>query len=101
MFLLLTLNREMFTGIASSDCDTISIYCIIKFYIDFFLTIKLCCQEHVQVLCEFTRTNFQERNNFLLLFEYGTSKLARLGGYPTHRDVTDMSDLFYCHFEFI
>ena len=25
LFLLLTLNREMFTGIASSDCDTISI----------------------------------------------------------------------------
>ena len=52
-------------------------------------------------MCEITRTNFQKRSNFLLLFEYGRSKLACLGGYPTHRDVADMSDLFYCHFEFI
>ena len=40
--LLLTLNRNMFIQIASSDYETKSIY------IYFFRTIKCCCQEHVQ-----------------------------------------------------
>ena len=40
--LLLTLNRKIFIQIASSDYETISIY------IDFFQTIKCCCQVHVQ-----------------------------------------------------
>ena len=46
---------------------------------------------------------FKKEANFLLLFEYGymRSKLVRLGGYLTHRDVADMSNLFYFHFEFI
>ena len=54
----------------------------------FFQTIKLYCQEQVQ--------------NVLLLCEYGymRSNLAHLGGYPTHRDVADMSNLF-CHFGLI
>ena len=40
--LLLTLNRKIFIWIASSDYGTISIS------IDFFQTIKHCCQVHVQ-----------------------------------------------------
>ena len=46
---------------------------------------------------------FKKEASFLLLFEYGymRSNLARLGGYPTHRDVDNMSNLFYFHFEFI
>ena len=40
--LLLTLNRKIFIQIASSDYETISIY------INFFQTIKRCCQVHVQ-----------------------------------------------------
>ena len=54
-------------------------------------------------LYELTRTNFYQRNNFLLLLEYDNMRnnLARLGGYPTHRDVADMSNLFYFHFESI
>ena len=46
---------------------------------------------------------FKKEANFLLLFEYGymRSNLARSGGYPTHGDVADMSNLFYFHFEFI
>ena len=46
---------------------------------------------------------FKKEANFLLLFEYGymRSNLGRSGGYLTHRDVADMSNLFYFHFEFI
>ena len=46
---------------------------------------------------------FKKEANFLLLFEYGymRSNLARLERYTTHRDVADMSNLFYFHFEFI
>ena len=46
---------------------------------------------------------FKKKANFLLLFEYGymRSNSARLGEYPTHRDVADMSNLFYFHFESI
>ena len=40
--LLLTLNRKIFIWVASSDYETISIY------IEFFQTIKRCCQVHVQ-----------------------------------------------------
>ena len=45
---------------------------------------------------------FKKEASFLLLFEYGymRSNLAHLGGYPTHGDVTHMSNLFYFHFEF-
>ena len=48
-------------------------------------TCKLCANLHVTV------------------FEYGymRSNSARLTGYLTHRDVTDMSNLVYCHFGFI
>ena len=49
VFLLLNLNWKMFIGTASSDYDTISIYCIINSHIHFFQTIKRCCQVHVQV----------------------------------------------------
>ena len=46
---------------------------------------------------------FKKEANFLLLFEYGymRSNLGRSGGYLTHRDVADMSNLFYFHFEFM
>ena len=46
---------------------------------------------------------FKKKANFLLLFEYGymRSNSACLGEYPTHRDVADMSNLFYFHFESI
>ena len=46
---------------------------------------------------------FKKEANFLLLFEYGymRSNFARLGEYLTHRDVADMSNLFYFHFESI
>ena len=46
---------------------------------------------------------FKKGANFLLLFESGymRNNLARLRGYPTHRDVADMSNLFYFHFEFM
>ena len=39
----------------------------------------------------------------MLLLEYGYMKnnLVRLDGYHTHRDVADMSNLFYFHFVFI
>ena len=57
----------MFTGIASSDCDTISIQCIIKFYLDFFQTIKLCCQEHVQALRIYTY-EFLRKKQFFVTF---------------------------------
>ena len=29
------------------------------------------------------------------------NKLVRFGGYPTHEDIADMSDLFYFYFVFI
>ena len=45
--------------------------------------------------------NVPERSNFLLLLEcYMRNNLACLGGYPTHLDVSDMSNLFYFHFVF-
>ena len=46
---------------------------------------------------------FQKELISFLLLEYGYTKnnLARLGGYPTYRDVADMSNLFYFHFLFI
>ena len=45
---------------------------------------------------------FQKEAFFLLLLGYGymRNSLARLGGYPTHRDVADMPNLFYFHFVF-
>ena len=58
-----------------------------------------------------TRTSFanlqvriiKKKANFLLLFKYGymRSNLARLGEYPTHWDVADMSNLFYFYFGFV
>ena len=37
----------------------------------------------------------------LLGYGYMRNNLVRLGGYPTHRDVADMSYFFYFHFVFI
>ena len=34
-------------------------------------------------------------------YDYMRKKLARLGGYSTHRDAADMSDLFYFYYVFI
>ena len=45
--LLLTLNRKIFIWIASSNNENKSIY------IDFFQTIKRCCQVHVQAILLF------------------------------------------------
>ena len=45
--LLLTLNRKIFIWIASSNYENKSIY------IDFFQTIKRCCQVHVQAILLF------------------------------------------------
>ena len=37
----------------------------------------------------------------LLGYGYMRNNLVRLGGYPTHRDVADMSYFFYFYFAFI
>ena len=42
--------------------------------------------------------NLSERSNFLLLLEYVIWETT--WGYPTHLDVSDMSNLFYFHFVF-
>ena len=36
----------------------------------------------------------------LLGYGYMRNNLVRLGGYPTHRDVADMSYFFYSYFVF-
>ena len=36
----------------------------------------------------------------LLGYDYMRNNLAHLGGHPTHRDVNDMSNLFYFYFVF-
>ena len=96
--LLLTLNRKIFIWIASSDYETISIY------IDFFQTIKRCCQVHVQATLFFKIISigmFQKEAIFVTVRVcYMRNNLACLGGYPTHLDVADISNLFYFHFVF-
>ena len=89
--LLLTLNRNIFIWIASSDYETISTY------IDFFQTIRRCCQVHVQATLLFKKESI-----FFVTFRvcYMRDILGCLGGYFTHLDVADMSDLFYFHFVF-
>ena len=65
--LLLTLNSKIFIWIASSDYETISIY------IDFFQTIKRCCQVYVQATLLFkiiSNGMFQKEAIFLLLLGY-------------------------------
>ena len=60
--LLLTLNRKIFIWIASSDYETISIY------IDFFQTIKRCCQVYVQATLLFeiiSNETFQKETIFV------------------------------------
>ena len=42
-----------------------------------------------------------KKKTVFLGYGYIKNNLARLREHHTHRDVTDMSDLFYCHFEFI
>ena len=100
VFLLLAWNRKMFIWIASSDYDTISIY------IDLFQTIKCCFQVHVQTISLFKKIRigmFKKEGIFLFLLGYGyiRNNLARLGGYPTHWYVADISNLFYFLFVFI
>ena len=59
--LLLTLNGKLFIWIASSDYESISIY------IDFFQTIKHCCQVHVQATLLFKMISigmFQKKVSF-------------------------------------
>ena len=65
--LLLTLNTKRFIWITCSDYETISIY------IEFFQTIKRCCQVHVQATSLFKIISirvFQKEAGFLLLLEY-------------------------------
>ena len=65
---------------------------------DFFQTIKRCCEVHVQA------TSFLKRNkhwNAFRVWLYEKNNLVRLGGYPTHLDVADMSYFFYFYFVFI
>ena len=91
-----------FTGIASSDFDTISIHCIIKFYLDFFQTIKLCCQERVQALRIYTHEFLRKKQFFVTFWVWLYKKqLGSLRGIYHSPDVADMSNLFYFHFEFI
>ena len=90
--ILLTLNRKIFIWITSSDYRTISIY------IDFF-----CCQVQVQAILLFKIISigmFQKEALLLLLGCYIRNNLACLGGYLTHLDVAEMSNLFYFHFVF-
>ena len=97
---LLTLNRKMFIWIASSDYETISIY------INFF---QICNRASLSS----TRTsyinvwnnkhwNVSEGSNCFVPFRvcYMKNKLACLERYPTHLDVSDMSNLFCFHFVF-
>ena len=84
----------MFIWIASSDYETISIYII------FFQIIKRCCQVHVQATSMFEMISISLRKKqFSVTFRvcYMRNNLACLGGYPTHLDVSDMSNLFYFH----
>ena len=91
-FTIAALNKKMFIWIASSDYETISIYII------YFQIIKLCWSI---IVWNNKHWNVPERSNFLLLLEcYMRNNLACLGGYPTHLDVSDMSNLFYFHFVF-
>ena len=82
----------MFIWIASSDCETISLY------INFFKIIKRCCQVHVQATLMFEIISIEmfQKKHFFVTFRvcYMRNKLACLGGYPTHLDVSDMSNLF-------
>ena len=97
-FLLLTLNRKIFIWIASSDYETISIYK------DFFQTIKRCCQVHVQgtLLFQIISIGMFQKEAIFVTFRvrYMRNNLACLGGYLTHLDAADMSNLFYFHFVF-
>ena len=65
VFLLLTSSSKMFIWIASSDYDTISIY------IDFFQTIKRCCQVHVQVTSLFKKISIGmlKKKQFFVTFK--------------------------------
>ena len=94
--LLLTLNRKIFIQIASSYYETISIY------IDFFQTIKRCCQVYVQatLLLKIVCLECFRKKQFFVNFRVCQMRnnLACLGGYLTHLDVADISILFYFHF---
>ena len=91
VFLMLNLNRKMFIGTASFDYDTISIYCIINFYINFLQTIKCCSQVHVQATSLLKKISIE----MLLGYGYMRNNLVHLRRYPNHRDVADMSNLSY------
>ena len=74
-------------------------------YIQFFQTIKCCCQVHVQATSLFKIISvgmFQEKSNFFVTFRvcYITNNLACLGGYLTCLEVAGISNLFYFHFMF-
>ena len=68
-----------------------------NFCINFLQTIKCYCQVHVQA------TSFLKRNKHFNAFRVWLyeKQLGSLGGYPTHRDVADMSDLFHFYSVFI
>ena len=80
LFLLLNLNRKVFSGIASSHYNTISIQCIINFYIiDFFQIIKRCCQLYIQATQLLKNRHWNS-------FRVWLNNLVLLGCYSTHRD---------------
>ena len=64
---------------------------------DFFQTIKRCCQVHVQA------TSLLKRNKHWNAFRVWLYEkhLVRLGGYPAHGGVADMSYFFHFYFVFI
>ena len=89
----------MFIGTVSFDYDTISIKCIINFCINFLQTVKCCCQVNVQAASLLKRN--KNWNTFRVwLYEKQLGSL-RLGGFPTHQDVADISDRFYFYSAFI
>ena len=66
-------------------------------YIDFFPTIKHCCQVHVQALLLFKIISIGMFQKEAIFCYFLRSNLDCLGIYLTHLDVADMSNLFYFH----
>ena len=62
----------------------------------FFQTIKRCCQLHVQAA-----PLFKISIGFLLCCGYMRNNLVHLGGYSTHRDAADMSNLLFLLFVYM
>ena len=102
MLVLLTLNREM--CLVSSDYDAISIMQN-KLLHRFFSNNKvLLSSTHTSyIFLKKISLGMFKKNQSFITFRvcYRRNNLAHLKGYPVHRDVADMSNLFYFHFVFI